>query len=408
LKTVGKLKEPLLTRLKPGENEIKTSSMLQTTTIAAESATEAIDKDHRTMTRALELAAAGMGQVSPGPLVGCVIVDEAEQIIGEGFYVFDRLRHAETLALEQAGNKARGATAYVSLEPHAHHGRTPPCTNALIAAGIRRVVAPIEDPNPEVSGKGFAHLREAGIEVSVGLMAREAERLNEKYLHFMRTGRPFVHLKLAVSLDGKIATRTGDSRWVAGEQARERAQQFRHESDAIMVGAGTVTLDDPLLTDRSGAPRRRALVRIVLDERLQTPADSQLARTAHDVPVVIFAGANAAASAVSDLENRGIEVIRDAAGGRDTLEVLKELGRRSIQSVLLEGGGRVAGAFIDAGLVDKLTFFIAPVVIGGSKARSAVGGTGAEKMADALRLKDVEVTQRGADLEITGYPVGKG
>lgn len=380
--------------------------MQLTATTVSQTATDQNDADHRMMIRALELSAAGMGQVSPGPLVGCVIVDEAEQIVGEGFYVFDRVRHAETLALDQAGNK--GATAYVSLEPHAHHGRTPPCTNALIAAGIRRVVAPIEDPNPEVSGKGFAHLREAGIEVSVGLMAREAERLNEKYLHFMRTGRPFVHLKLAVSLDGKIATRTGDSRWVAGEQARERAQQFRHESDAIMVGAGTVTLDDPLLTDRSDAPRRLDLVRIVLDEHLQTTADSRLARTAHDAPVLIFAGANAAVSAASDLETRGIEVIRDTSGGRDILEVLKELGRRSIQSVLLEGGGRVAGAFIDAGLVDKLTFFIAPVVIGGSEAPSAVGGTGAEKMADALRLKDVEVTQRGADIEITGYPVEKG
>jgi diaminohydroxyphosphoribosylaminopyrimidine deaminase/5-amino-6-(5-phosphoribosylamino)uracil reductase len=377
--------------------------MQSTATTVTQPPPEHSETDRRMMARALELAAAGVGQVSPGPLVGCVIADDSEQIVGEGFYLYDHLRHAETLALEQAGSKGRGATAYVSLEPHAHHGRTPPCTDALIDAGIRRVVAPIEDPNPEVSGKGFAHLRSVGVEVSVGLMARQAERLNEKYLHFMRTGRPFVHLKLAVSLDGKIATRTGDSRWIAGDEARARAHQFRHESDAILVGAGTVVLDDPLLTDRSGAPRRRSLVRIVLDERLQTTPDSQLARTAHESPVLVFSSSKARTAAITAVEGQGVEIICDGSGGRDILQVLEELGRRSIQSVLLEGGAGVAGAFIDAGLVDKLTFFIAPLVIGGREAPSAVGGIGAEKMANALRLKDVEVTQRGKDLEITGY-----
>ena len=360
------------------------------------------------MTRALELAAAGVGQVSPGPLVGCVIADDNGQIVGEGFYIYDHVRHAETLALEQAESRSLGATAYVSLEPHAHHGRTPPCTNALIEAGIKRVVAPIEDPNPEVSGKGFAHLRSAGVEVLVGLMAPEAQRLNEKYLHFMRTGRPFVHLKLAVSLDGKIATRTGDSRWIAGEEARARAHQFRHESDAILVGAGTVVLDDPLLTDRSGAPRRQPLVRVVLDERLQTTPDSQLAQTAHESPVLVFSSAKARTAAITAVESQGVEVICDGSGGRNIMQVLEELGRRSIQSVLLEGGAGVAGAFIDAGLVDKITLFIAPLVIGGREARSAVGGRGAEKMADALRLGEVEIVQRGADIEVTGYAQRKG
>src|SRR6266699_5807316 len=194
------------------------------------------ETDRRMMTRALELAAAGVGQVSPGPLVGCVIVDESERAVGEGSYIYDRIRHAETVALEQAGSRAQGATAYVSLEPHAHHGRTPPCTEALIKAGIKRVVAPIEDPNPQVSGRGFAHLREAGIEVCTGLMADEASRLNEAYIHFMHTGRPFVHLKMAVSLDGKVATRTGDSRWITGEEARARAHELRNQYDAILVG----------------------------------------------------------------------------------------------------------------------------------------------------------------------------
>ena len=360
--------------------------------------------DERFMQRALELAGKAVGQVSPGPLVGCVIVQGGE-IVGEGFYVYEQLKHAETYALEQAGDRAKGATAYVSLEPHAHHGRTPPCSAALILAGIARVVCPIEDPNPKVSGQGFAHLRSAGVEVSVGLLAREAATLNEEYLHFIRTGRPFVHLKLAVSLDGNIATRTGDSRWVAGEQARARAHDLRHQCDAIMVGAGTVAADDPLLTDRSGGTRRRLLIRIVMDERVETSPGSNLARTAREAPVLLFGSQSADRSAIRALEGWGVEVILDAAGGRDVLSVLRQLGQREIQSVLLEGGGGLAGAFIDAQLVNKVTFFVAPLIIGGTTAPVAVGGLGAAKMADALRLKGVEISQLGGDIEITGYPV---
>src|SRR5215471_7543319 len=182
--------------------------------------------------RALELAACGVGLVSPGPLVGCVIVNGRQQIVGEGFYVYDEVKHAETLALEQAGEAARGATAYISLEPHAHQGRTAPCTDALIKAGVKRVVAPIEDPNPKVSGRGFAHLRASGIEVCEGVLADEAAALNETYIHFMNLGRPFVHLKMAVSLDGKVATATGDTLWVTGEESRARVHDFRHQYDA--------------------------------------------------------------------------------------------------------------------------------------------------------------------------------
>src|SRR5919106_6850700 len=211
---------------------------MQTTTILTDPVTWT-DTDRRMMARALELAAKGVGQVSPGPLVGCVIVSPAGEIVGEGFYIFEKIKHAETIALEIAGEKARGGAAYVSLEPHAHHGRTPPCTDALITAGIKRVVAPIEDLNPKVSGKGFAHLRAAGIAVETGLMREEAEQINEAYLHYMSTGKPFVHLKLAVSLDGKIATRTGDSRWVTGPESRARAHELRHTYDAILIGAGT-------------------------------------------------------------------------------------------------------------------------------------------------------------------------
>src|SRR6185436_6514137 len=282
----------------------------QPTTATVEETVNWTDHDRRLMTRALELAAKGVGQVSPGPLVGCVVANSAGEVLGEGFYVFENIKHAETYALEQAGARARGAIAYVSLEPHAHHGRTPPCTDALINAGIARVVVPIEDPNPKVSGRGFAHLQAAGVEVSVGLLSGAAEKLNEKYLHFMRSGRPFVHLKLAASLDGKIATRSGDSRWITGAEARARVHELRHEYDSILIGIGTARADNPLLTDRSGKKRRLPLVRVVLDEALELSADSQLVRTADESPLLIFAG-----ESVAELEVPGVDVIRDASGG---------------------------------------------------------------------------------------------
>ena len=377
--------------------------MQQTTATAEGVAGDWTETDRRLMSRALGLAAEGVGLVSPGPLVGCVIASPKGEIVGEGFYVYEQLKHAETYALEQAGARAKGATAYVSLEPHAHHGRTPPCTDALIKAGIAHVVAPIEDPNPKVSGKGFEHLRAAGVEVSLGLLAREAEKLNEKYLHFMRTGRPFVHLKLAASLDGKIATRTGDSRWITGPESRARAHELRHEYDAILIGTGTALTDDPLLTDRSGKKRRRQLVRVVLDETLKMSPASQLVKTVNESPVLIFAGDSAPASKSEALESAGVEVIRDAANGRDLATIMEELGRRSLQSVLVEGGGNVAGNFLDATLVNKVSFFIAPTIIGGREAPAAVGGKGAETLAGALELQDIEISQRGRDIEVTGY-----
>ena len=347
------------------------------------------DIDRCMMVRALDLAKKGVGQVSPGPLVGCVIVSPQGEIAGEGFYIFEELKHAETIALAVAGEKARGGTAYVSLEPHAHHGRTPPCTDALIAAGIKRVVAPIEDLNPKVSGKGFAHLREAGLEVQTGLLCEEATRINEAYLHYMRTGRPFVHLKLAVSLDGKIATRTGDSRWVTGSESRARVHELRHAYDAILVGAGTVAKDDPLLTDRSGLRRRRPLVRVVLDDKLRLSPEAKLATTTSEAPVLVFGRAGG-----QDLADKSIEIVNTDPS--DLCSVLGELGRRSIQSVLVEGGATVAGAFIDAGLVNKVSVFIAPKLVGG-----------VDRMADALELDGLDVVQRGSDLEVTGYPIGQ-
>lgn len=354
------------------------------------------------MRRALELAARGAGQVSPGPLVGCVITDGAGEVVGEGFYLYERVKHAETLALEEAGARARGATAYITLEPHAHTGRTPPCTDALINAGVSRVVAAAEDPNPLVRGRGFEALRAAGVHVTVGVLAGEAVRLNEKYEQALRRGRPFVHLKLATSLDGRIATRTGDARWITGEEARARVHRLRHESDAILIGAGTAEKDDPLLTDRSGLARHRPLLRVVLDTRLALRPASRLAQTAHEAPTVVFTSGHADAARRAALERLGIEVVCLPSGGRDTAAVLGELHRRKVQGLLVEGGANVAGAFLRGGLVDKVSFFVAPLILGGD-ALGAVVGVGTVNVEDALRLHEVEITRHGHDVEITGY-----
>ncbi|HEU4508652.1 MAG TPA: bifunctional diaminohydroxyphosphoribosylaminopyrimidine deaminase/5-amino-6-(5-phosphoribosylamino)uracil reductase RibD [Pyrinomonadaceae bacterium] len=368
---------------------------MQTTTLTER--TTWTDTDRRMMARAVELSSKGVGQVSPGPLVGCVIVSASGEVVGEGFYIFEKVSHAETIALDVAGERAHGGTAYVSLEPHAHHGRTPPCTDALIAAGIKRVVAPIEDLNPKVSGRGFAHLRAAGVVVDTGLLSEEAAHVNEAYLHYMSTGMPFVHLKLAVSLDGKIATRTRDSRWITGPESRARAHELRHQYDAILIGAGTAEADDPSLIDRSGLPRRRPSVRVVLDDALRLSPNSQLARTTSEAPVVVFGGADS-----GELRSQGVEIVNAKRG--DLRAVLKELGNRSLQSVLVEGGGGVAGEFIDGGLVNKVTFFVAPKIIGGLTAPTAVAGRGAERLSEALELERTTVVQRGKDIEVTGYP----
>lgn len=354
--------------------------------------------------RALELAAQGVGQVSPSPLVGCVIVDEAGEIAGEGAYVYENVTHAEVIALNQAGARANNGTAYVSLEPHAHHGRTPPCTEALIQAGIRRVVCPIEDPNPLVSGQGFAKLRAAGIEVVTGILKDEAAKLNEKFCHWHKAKRPFVHLKLATSLDGRIATRTGDSRWITGAESAARVHELRHEYDAILVGSNTATTDNPLLTDRSGRKRRRPLVRVILDNSLRVSPASKLAETAKEIPTVIFTNSQDL-DKIEMLEYKNIEVKQIAEGGRNLVGVLNELKKRDIQSVFVEGGAQIAGAFVDANLVDKFSFFIAPLIIGGEKAPVSIGGAGAQRLSGATKLKNVETAERGDDLEITGYPL---
>lgn len=365
--------------------------------------TELNETDIRYSERAIELARQSVGRVSPNPLVGCVIVSREGDIVGEGSYVKEDVKHAEMIALEQAGEAASGGTAYVSLEPHDHHGKTPPCTEALIIAGIKRVVCPIEDPNPLVSGKGFQRLREAGVEVVTGLLAREAARLNERFICWHRKQRPFVHLKLAISLDGRISLGRSVSTTLSSEAALERVHEFRHENDAILVGSNTATIDDPSLTDRSGRPRRRPLVRVILDNRLRLPLESKLVTTTDEIPTWVVTN-NIDPRAVGKLNDAGVQVIPVEGGARNLPVVLDELKRRDIQSVLVEGGTEVAGAFVDARLVDKLTFMCAPIVVGGPDAPVAIGGNGAGDLSGVLRLADIEVTRHGDNIEITGYP----
>lgn len=353
--------------------------------------------------RSIELAAAGIGLVSPNPLVGCVIVSPEGDIVGEGAYTYDGLVHAEAIALAEAGSRATGGTAYVSLEPHNHFGKTPPCTDALIAAGIKRVVCPIEDPNPKVSGRGFEHLRQAGIEVVTGILADEAARLNEKFICWHRKDRPFVHLKLAMSLDGRISMGPSVSTAITGAKALERVHELRHESDAILIGGNTAFTDDPSLTDRSGNPRRRPLVRVILDNRLRLPNGSTLVRTATDVPTIVFTNSTDHKT-IDTLTDHGVEVIATAAGARDLAGVLSKLKELEIQSVLVEGGTQVAGAFRDAGLVDKVTFIAAPFIIGGDAAPSAIGGKGAATLDEVMLLRDLSVEALDGDIAITGYP----
>jgi diaminohydroxyphosphoribosylaminopyrimidine deaminase / 5-amino-6-(5-phosphoribosylamino)uracil reductase len=353
--------------------------------------------------RSLEIAAEGIGLVSPNPLVGCVITSSSGEIVGEGTYRYDELIHAEAIALGQAGERARGGTAYVSLEPHAHFSKTPPCTAALINAGIARVVCPIEDPNPLVSGRGFEALRAAGVAVVTGILAEEASNLNEHFICWHQKKRPFVHLKLAMSLDGRISLGKSVSTAISGEEARLRVQELRHSCDAILVGGNTAFIDNPSLTDRSGIPRRRPLARVVLDDRLRIRDDATLVTTATEIPTIVFTKTGNEDKA-DRLRECGVQVVETDTGSRDLSAVLAELKSRDIQSILVEGGTAVAGAFVDARLVDKVTFIAAPLIIGGSEAPVAIGGRGAGNLNEALRLRDVTVSGSGSDLVISGYP----
>jgi diaminohydroxyphosphoribosylaminopyrimidine deaminase / 5-amino-6-(5-phosphoribosylamino)uracil reductase len=340
----------------------------------------------RFMQHALELARKGTGLASPNPMVGCILVREGE-IVGQGFHLYEYRDHAEIVALKSAGEKAGGATMYVTLEPCNHTGRTGPCTEALIAAGVHRVVAAMEDPNPVNSGRGFDRLRAAGIEVFTGACEDEARDLNEAFACWIRTKKPFVTLKSALTLDGQLALpgKPTDSKsrkqshaskrtnWISSEESRAEVHRMRHASDALLTGVGTVLSDDPLLTDRSGLPRRRRLLRVVLDIKLSLPLKSRLVRTADD-DLLVFTKEATNSRKARALEKAGVEIssVRSRAGriGLDT--VLAELGRRDILSVLLEAGPALNGAALSAGVVQKLVLFYAPKIAGEARVPFAI------------------------------------
>jgi len=358
------------------------------------------------MRRALALARRARGRTSPNPMVGAVVA-KGGRTIAEGYHRRAGEPHAEAVALERAGRRARGATLYVTLEPCCHQGRTPPCTEAVIAAGAARVVAAMKDPNPLVNGKGFARLRRAGIAVEVGLLEPEARLLNEVYCHYVATRRPFVTLKLAASLDGKIATRTGSSRWITGQPARLAVHRLRAESDAVLVGIGTALADDPRLTGRLGGSEQP--LRIVVDSRARLPAEAAMLRE-HGGPVIVATTRRAPKSRLEALRRAGAAVllVRQRQGRVDLGALLDALGRGEVTSVLVEGGSEMAGSLLEAGLVDKFVLFVGPLLVGGREAPTTAGGRGVARLEDALRLERMTVRRVGPDLMITGYPSAQG
>ncbi len=353
------------------------------------------------MARALELARRGEGAVEPNPMVGCTIV-AGDQIVGEGWHKRFGAAHAEVEALGLAGARAVGATMYVTLEPCCHQGKTPPCTQAILRAGVRRVVAAMPDPFPAVEGQGIAELRRAGVDVSLGLLAEEARRLAAPYLKLVGRGQPWIIAKWAMTLDGKIATRTGASRWISSESSRAVAHRLRGRMDAVLIGARTAIRDDPLLTARPTG--LRTPTRIVLDTQAALPDGSQLVRTARQTPVLVAVGEQAPAADVDRLRAAGCEVFVCRGDGSASRldDLLRELGRRRMTNVLVEGGAQVIGSLLDAGQIDEVHVFIAPRLLGGVQAPGPVAGVGAALMTDSIQLEGVEVQSTGGDVYLQG------
>jgi diaminohydroxyphosphoribosylaminopyrimidine deaminase/5-amino-6-(5-phosphoribosylamino)uracil reductase len=353
--------------------------------------------------RVLELAARGRFSVSPNPRVGCVIVNADGAVVGEGWHERAGGPHAEALALASAGARARGATLLVNLEPCSHFGRTPPCTEAILAAGVARVVCSLEDPDPRTAGRGIRRLRDKGVDVLVGAYAAEAERVNEPFLTSARERRPFVHLKWASSLDGKTATRTGESKWISGESARRDALLLREEHDAILVGAGTILADDPLLTRRLAlstaiVPHRR----LVLDGALRVSASARVFSAAGGEVWLVTAVPDRDPR-LAIFRERGVHVVSkpSPSGGVNLALLLSELYAAEARSLLVEGGGVTAASFLAAGLVDRVTAYIAPRILGGVLARVPVAGEGAASIPEAITLTDMEVVRVGGDVRVS-------
>ena len=363
------------------------------------------------MSRALDLAAKAAGGVSPRPPVGCVIVKDG-QIVGEGWTMQLPGRHAEVAALEQAGEAARGATAYTTLEPCYHHGDTPPCTSALIAAGIRRVVPAIIDPNPQVDGKGIARLRDEGVELAEEVSAEHRQaawELIEGFARLIRTGRPLVIAKYAMSLDGKIATRSGDSQWITSEEARERVHRQRARADAIMIGSGTAIADDPRLSARPGGeltPEPRPRLKIVVDTDGQLPPSAKMFWEPGEVLMVYATRSEDAGPLIGLPDNVEKMELPPGYGGIDLVMLIDELGTRGIGTLIVEGGSRLLGSLFDLDLIDKVNAYIAPVIIGGEDAPAPVGASGHDKLSQAPRLERITTEQLSPDTLITGYIPG--
>jgi diaminohydroxyphosphoribosylaminopyrimidine deaminase/5-amino-6-(5-phosphoribosylamino)uracil reductase len=344
------------------------------------------------MREALELARKGRSLASPHPMVGAVLERDGD-VVGRGFHTYAGRHHAEIIALAQAGPRARGATLYLNLEPCAHQGRTPPCVNALIEAGVARVAAPIEDPNPLVAGEGFRKLRAAGVEVvMLSEFAAEAEKLNQPFLHYMRTGRPLVTLKTAITLDGKISAPDDNRGWITSERARAHVQELRHDHDAILTGIGTLLADDCLLSDRSGMPRCRPLLRIVMDSQLRMPLDSKMARSAAGDVLVVATSASSPERRRA-LEDRGIQVlIFDGPGGRaDLLSLVDWLGQQRYLSLMIEAGSKLNWTALETGIIDRIFFYYGPKILGGLEALPLAGGIGRRRRADAIRIRNVTI-----------------
>src|ERR1700678_3333620 len=357
------------------------------------------------MREALGVAGRVSGLATPNPMVGAVIA-RGDTVVGRGFHTYAGMHHAEIVALAEAGEKARSATLYVNLEPCSHHGRTPPCVDAIIAAGVARVVAAMEDPNPLVSGAGFQRLRDAGVEVVLDTeFAAEAAKLNEPFSHLMRTRRPLVTLKTAITLDGKISAPDDNAGWITSERARAHVQELRHDHDAILTGVGTVLADDPRLNDRTGLERNRPLLRIVMDSQLRLPPDSKLVRSAES-DVVAVATSAASAERRKALEARGIQVLSfDGPGGRaDLRSVIDWLGERLYLSLMIEAGSKLNWTALESGCVDRIFFYYGPKILGGLEALPLAGGIGRRKRSDAIRIHNVAVHSIPPDeFAVEGY-----
>ena len=376
--------------------------------------------DEQLLRQALDLARQGVGLASPNPLVGVVIVDTHGAVVGTGTHTYEGVTHAEVRALTQASNKAKGGTLYINLEPCSHHGRTPPCTEAVIAAGIRRVVASMPDPNPLVSGQGFERLRAAGVQVEVGGREGQARRLNETFARYIRHGTPLVTLKAAMTLDGKIAPPPADALqrgdgtppggWITSDVARAHVQELRHQHDALLVGVGTILADDPLLTDRSGRQRRRPLLRVILDSRLRLPLDSRLVQSvtnaAGSQDVLVFCSSDDE-NKRTQLQERGVRVEKLPSalpdGRPDMPAILRKLGQLEITSVMIEGGATVNWTALAAGVVDKVFLYYAPKILAGTGSIPFAAGAGFPRISEAAQVKSLHLHRFGEDFAVEGY-----